>query len=984
MSGGRKVSKTLSLSNVHAVIDGQVKLASEPSCDLHESFDDALHTLVNATQRPKTEADICSLCSLIMNLMKMCGDDVDGKSMARWTSFTLSIIHRRYHLRAPEAREEKLKAGEDASIATGDGERLFFYVTVVTMLKYSMLAQKLNDKSGVKGEKGRENMINNALECLFCVAPHAGGSRDICALIEFGIYDILYEMVQDRNDQFSPLRSLSTSELTGWALRHTTKLFKEEEKNSYHLIEELISLAAKTLDSDFAIVTKDVKSKEEEEQKIMSTLNTFLPHHDRGRQSGKKRRRDGGEKPKMTDRNLVQCISELLIWSKTEAASTDDGVFSVAFDDLLQRSKSPEEVLAMRGTEDRERHKSTIKSSLHKMQAIARRQRKVLNTHARSKGYMLSDLYVLDSQSISLGMIKRGKAGDLSRLTALAGKSGGTQVLEMINMRNTDPSKAVPMESLRQMKRDWVPLDGENEDEVRAIKLKLQEAMVWSTLKRLRKSQYSSPSTSSAIASLDQSKLNHAASVLMGAAMGSWVDEKEDPSNAGKSKPQPTTGDDAEDTSNGKEHRVYIKDRLVDVGSFDLCMKNLNDVFTSPVEEASVSTDAAATTKDVLNLIDRHILDGDVLVLFTSADLQLPDYSLSDIQKRGCSIHCHKADDLTARLEREGAQTGDVTVSLMWDTGDDLDLHIVMPSGEEITYCNKRSICGLGCLDVDMNAGGATSTEPVENVFLGKPDECIEAPKGKYKVIVQNYAYHASKSGTPVEWRVTVRMNGGVREYAGKCVGTGAGSNSIACEFDYAGRTIPFEKELENKSAFGTANLVSVTASTGQTLESLCQLMTAAEEHGELGRVRDLVADEDGSEGNTEDGGEEETEEEKDEGANDNAMDVEKDESEAGGEGSSESAVAARPLVAAHGTLEVTSRDRLHTVLCKLPKRFHDEVKRCLGGGETLVDMCAADVARRMLKDNVRLSDLRSSGYPPEVVEKVSSIMRKGAVGPAV
>ena len=67
------------------------------------------------------------------------------------------------------------------------------------------------------------------------------------------------------------------------------------------------------------------------------------------------------------------------------------------------------------------------------------------------------------------------------------------------------------------------------------------------------------------------------------------------------------------------------------------------------------------------------------------------------------------------RLEREGAQSGDVRVSLMWHNYNDLDLHVVCPGGEEVYFGNRVSVCG-GALDVDMNVN-PTSDSPVENVF---------------------------------------------------------------------------------------------------------------------------------------------------------------------------------------------------------------------------------------------------------------------------
>ena len=72
--------------------------------------------------------------------------------------------------------------------------------------------------------------------------------------------------------------------------------------------------------------------------------------------------------------------------------------------------------------------------------------------------------------------------------------------------------------------------------------------------------------------------------------------------------------------------------------------------------------------------------------------------------------------EMAKRLEREGAKAGQLSVSLMWNETDDLDLHCVEPSGEHIYYSHETSKDGAH-LDVDMNAGGSLSTTPVENMY---------------------------------------------------------------------------------------------------------------------------------------------------------------------------------------------------------------------------------------------------------------------------
>jgi hypothetical protein len=136
--------------------------------------------------------------------------------------------------------------------------------------------------------------------------------------------------------------------------------------------------------------------------------------------------------------------------------------------------------------------------------------------------------------------------------------------------------------------------------------------------------------------------------------------------------------------------------------------------------------------------------------------------------------------EIAARLRREGGKSGDVRVSLIWNNRNDCDLHVIAPSGEEIYYGHKKSICG-GELDVDMNVRGE-STKPVENIYWPPGG----APAGRYKVFVQNYAYHEPERGE-YDWRVEVVAGKKASHYEGTVKGAGKGSNTTVCEFDFSG-----------------------------------------------------------------------------------------------------------------------------------------------------------------------------------------------------
>ena len=99
----------------------------------------------------------------------------------------------------------------------------------------------------------------------------------------------------------------------------------------------------------------------------------------------------------------------------------------------------------------------------------------------------------------------------------------------------------------------------------------------------------------------------------------------------------------------------------------------------------------------------------------------------------------------------------------MWDNYNDLDLHVVCPSGERIHGGNKTSECG-GELDVDANVRPETK-KPVENVVWA--DET--AQPGEYQVYVHHYKKHKKRrTKDPTKFKVIVNNVGELLEFDGK------------------------------------------------------------------------------------------------------------------------------------------------------------------------------------------------------------------------
>ena len=144
---------------------------------------------------------------------------------------------------------------------------------------------------------------------------------------------------------------------------------------------------------------------------------------------------------------------------------------------------------------------------------------------------------------------------------------------------------------------------------------------------------------------------------------------------------------------------------------------------------------------------------------------------------------------MSSRLAGAGAKTGDVRISLMWNNRNDLDLHVVAPSREEIFYGHKRSRGG-GELDVDMNVVGQTM-KPVENIYWPKGG----APKGLYRVFVRNYAYHG-RNVRNTEFTVDVVNRNESSRYTGTISGTGPGSDVVVSEFSFGDQKAR-EQELD-------------------------------------------------------------------------------------------------------------------------------------------------------------------------------------------
>ncbi len=110
-------------------------------------------------------------------------------------------------------------------------------------------------------------------------------------------------------------------------------------------------------------------------------------------------------------------------------------------------------------------------------------------------------------------------------------------------------------------------------------------------------------------------------------------------------------------------------------------------------------------------------------------------------------------DSVKQRVKAAGGNVNALLrVSLSWFNFDDLDLHAETPSGEHIYFGNKR-----GVLDVDMNAGGPSSRNAVENLAF------TTLRDGVYRIFVNQYR---RRETIDVGFAIEVEFGGVVHQHS--------------------------------------------------------------------------------------------------------------------------------------------------------------------------------------------------------------------------
>jgi hypothetical protein len=162
--------------------------------------------------------------------------------------------------------------------------------------------------------------------------------------------------------------------------------------------------------------------------------------------------------------------------------------------------------------------------------------------------------------------------------------------------------------------------------------------------------------------------------------------------------------------------------------------KKLNKLQDVPIEKFIAEYLPTATSIEVL-LDNKH---ANQMVSLVTADDATAERIFKWDNNFSWSYRGETADAIKERVKAAGGNVdADVCCRLAWSNYDDLDLHLICPSGNEISFCTRTDPNTGGKLDIDMNAGGGTTRQPVENIFFSNA-KTMKA--GKYRLYVNQWS----------------------------------------------------------------------------------------------------------------------------------------------------------------------------------------------------------------------------------------------------
>jgi hypothetical protein len=180
----------------------------------------------------------------------------------------------------------------------------------------------------------------------------------------------------------------------------------------------------------------------------------------------------------------------------------------------------------------------------------------------------------------------------------------------------------------------------------------------------------------------------------------------------------------------------------------------------------------------------------ELVLLLSTLNNQQIDFDKLTLVLSAIDAEGHRSQPVQHPLKVVKVGSGDIQVSVSWDTPTDVDLHVVSPyvdhstgEHEEIWYGSKSSNPSGGVLDLDSNAG--CSLDYVNNENITWPQG--KSPEGTYIVRVDYYD-NCYEYG-PTNYIVTVKNCGTVKTFdgtftAGDSDGGSEGSGTTVTTFE--------------------------------------------------------------------------------------------------------------------------------------------------------------------------------------------------------
>lgn len=193
----------------------------------------------------------------------------------------------------------------------------------------------------------------------------------------------------------------------------------------------------------------------------------------------------------------------------------------------------------------------------------------------------------------------------------------------------------------------------------------------------------------------------------------------------------------------------------------------VKDVFATMIDDAPVNLAAVERAKEIplaefisellpktKNLEYLHRSTDTFVSLIAPTDPSAPPVIRWDNQFSWTYAN-NMTDVIAEKVKKAGGKVdGELRISLEWFNRTDLDIHVLTPSGGHIYFGNRDSAGGV--LDVDMNAFGKMSDEPVENIIFANAGRMRT---GKYTVQVNPYQI---REHTKVGFNVEIQCRGEV------------------------------------------------------------------------------------------------------------------------------------------------------------------------------------------------------------------------------